>query len=51
MSQWWEDYDPAIDDDRREPDPADEALEDLDPTRDPLSDLVHDVPDEDPWTP
>ena len=51
MSQWWEDYDPAVDDDRREPDPADEAFEDLDPERDPFSDSVYDVPDDDPWAP
>ena len=47
MPQWWEDYDPAVDDDRREPYPADEAFEDLDPARDPLSDLVYDAPDDD----
>jgi len=51
MPQWWEDYDPAIDDDRREIDPADEAFEDLDPARDPFSDLVYDEPDDDPWAP
>ena len=47
MPQWWEDYDPAVDDDPCKPDSDDKGFEDLDPRRDPLSDLVYDVPDDD----
>ena len=46
MSQWWEDYDRSVDDDRRKPDPEYEVLEVFDSARDSLSDLVSDVLDD-----
>ena len=42
--EWWEDYDPAVDDDSREPDPDEDADELLNPLRDHVPDQVDDDP-------
>lgn len=47
MHEWWEDYDPAVDDAHQDPDRDDDEHDLWDPLRRRPSEDVYDVPDDD----